>query len=77
MDVGQRSKQLVDVEFDLENGHGSLQFVEVSGCSIDGLGDVFEDEIEVDLIFLFRSVSANLQDTNMYVKIQLTRSPFE
>jgi hypothetical protein len=60
MDVGQRSKELVDVQLDLEDRHRSLHLVEVSRSSVDGLWDVLEDEIEVDFIFLFWSISISV-----------------
>ncbi len=57
MDVGQRSEELIDVQLDLEDRHGSLHLVEISRSSIDCLWDVLEDEIEVDFVLLFWSIS--------------------
>jgi hypothetical protein len=52
VDVGQRAEQLVDVQLDLENGHDGLELAEVSGGAVDGFGDVFQDQVEVDLVSL-------------------------
>lgn len=52
MNVGKRAKELVDVELDFKDRHGSLHFVEVSGCAVYGLGDVLEYEVQIDLILL-------------------------
>ena len=52
MYVGEGAEELVDVELDLEYGHGSLHLVEVARGSVDGLGDVFLDQVEVDLVLL-------------------------
>lgn len=52
VNVRQRSEQLVDVEFDLQDRHGCLHLVEVARGSVDRLGDVLEDKVEVDFIFL-------------------------
>ena len=54
MDIGQRSEELVNVQFDFEYWHGGLHLVEVTGGSVDGFGDVFEDEVEVNFIFLMQ-----------------------
>lgn len=53
MDVGQGAEELVDVELDFENGHDGLHLVEVSGSAVDGLGNEFQDQVEVDFIFLY------------------------
>jgi hypothetical protein len=50
--VGEGAEELVNVELDLEDGHDSLHLVKVSGGAVDGLGHEFEDEVEVDFIFL-------------------------
>lgn len=52
VDVCQSSKQLVNVQLDLENGHGGLHLVEKSRSSVDGLGHKFLHQVQVDLIFL-------------------------
>ena len=52
VDVGEGAEELVDVQLDLEDGHGGLELVEVSRSAVDGLGDEFEHEVQVDLIFL-------------------------
>lgn len=52
MDVGQRPEELVDVQLDLQHGHRSLEFVEVTGCTVNSLWDILENEVEVDFIFL-------------------------
>lgn len=53
VDVGKRSEQLVDVEFDLQHGHCGLQFVEIARCAVHRLWDIFEDEVEIHFIFLW------------------------
>jgi hypothetical protein len=43
VDVGERAEQLVDVELHLEDGHGGLEFVEVTAGAVDGLRDELEN----------------------------------
>ena len=74
MDVGQRSEELVDVQLDFEDRHGSLHLVEISRSSIDCLWDVLEDKIEVDFILLFWSISIPVDTQTRRVH---TRSPLE
>jgi hypothetical protein len=50
--VGEGAEELVDVEFDFENGHGRLHLVEVARSAVDSLRDILEDEVEIDFIFL-------------------------
>lgn len=57
VDVGKRAEQLVDVELDLKDGHGGLEFVEVPRGTVDGFWDELEDQVEVDFIFLRRDQS--------------------
>jgi hypothetical protein len=52
VDVGQRPEELIDVELNLQHGHCRLQLVEIPRCAVHGFGDVFEDKIEVNFIFL-------------------------
>lgn len=52
MNVGQRAKELVHVQLDLERRHGLLQFGVMTARTVDGLGDIFEDEVEVQFVFL-------------------------
>lgn len=52
VDVRERAEELVDVDFDLKNGHCSLQLIEVAGGAVYSLGDILEDEIQVDFFFL-------------------------
>lgn len=52
MDVRQRTEKLIDVELDLQYGHHGLHLVEVARSTIDGLWNVFQDKIEVDLVLL-------------------------
>jgi len=52
VDVGKRAEQLVDVQLNLEDGHGCLHLIKVAGRAVDGFGDKFEYEIEVDLVLL-------------------------
>ena len=54
VDVGERTEKLVDVKLDLEDRHRRLQLVEVTRGTIDGLGHVFQDQVQVHLIPLFR-----------------------
>jgi hypothetical protein len=56
MDVGERTKELVHVQFDLEHGHGLLEFGIMATSAIDSFWNVFEDEIEVNFIFLKQDV---------------------
>ena len=52
VDVRERAEELVHVELDLELGHGLLELDVVPRGAVDGLGDVLEDEVEVDLVLL-------------------------
>ena len=52
VNIRKRTEKLVDVELDLEYGHGGLEFVEIARCSIDCFGDVLEHEVEVDFVLL-------------------------
>lgn len=54
VNVGQGAEKLVDVKLNLQHRHGCLHLVEVSRRPVDGLGDVFEDKVEVHFIFLLR-----------------------
>ncbi len=53
VDVCQGAEELIDVELDFEDGHDSLHLVEISGGAVHGFGDVFEDEVQVDFVFLW------------------------
>lgn len=53
VDVGEGAEELVNVELDLENGHDGLHLVEVARGTVDGLGNEFEYEIQVDLVLLW------------------------
>jgi len=52
VDVRQRAEELVDIKLNFENGHNSFHLVKISGSSVDSLGDIFENEVEVDFVFL-------------------------
>lgn len=52
MYVRKRSEELVDVQLDFENRHRCFHLVEITRSSVDGLGNEFEDEVEVDFVFL-------------------------
>lgn len=52
MDVREGSEELIDEKLDLEDRHDSLHFVEVAGGAVNSLRDKFENEVEVNLIFL-------------------------
>ena len=62
VDVGKRAEQLVNVQLDLENGHGCLHLIEVAGRAVDGFGNKFEYEIEVDLVLLKPALVTGLRD---------------
>lgn len=53
MDICQRAEKLVDVQFYFEDRHRGPHLVEVPGCAVHCLGDILEDEIEVDFILLW------------------------
>lgn len=61
MDVRERTQELVHVEFDVVHRHRLLEFRVVSRCAVNRFGNVFEDEVQVDLI-LFGLQSAG-EDT--------------
>lgn len=52
MDVREGAEQLIDEKLDLEDGHDRLHLVEVTGGAVYSLRDEFENEVEVNLIFL-------------------------
>lgn len=52
VDVGERAEELVDVQLDLEDGHGGLELVEMSRGAVDRLRHVLLHQVEVDFIFL-------------------------
>lgn len=52
VDVCEGSEQLIDEKLDLEDRHDGLHLVEVAGGAVNSLRDEFENEVEVDLIFL-------------------------
>ena len=52
VDVGEGAEELVGIQFNLEHGHGLFEFGIVPACAINGFGNVFKHEVEVDLIFL-------------------------
>ena len=52
VNVCQGAEQLVNVKFNLQHGHCSFQLVEISRRTIDRLGNIFENKIQVDLVFL-------------------------
>ena len=43
VNVGEGAGELVEVEFDVEEGEGDFGFLVVAGDGVDGFGDVFED----------------------------------
>jgi len=53
VDVGEGAEELVDIELDFEYGHDGFHLVEVARRAVDGLGNEFEHEIEVDFILLW------------------------
>lgn len=56
VDISKRAKELVGVQLDFENGHGSLHLVEKARGAIDGLGNIFEHQVEVNLVLLERQI---------------------
>lgn len=50
--VGEGAEELVDIELDLECWHCCLHFVEISRGPVDGFGDVFLYEVQIDFILL-------------------------
>jgi hypothetical protein len=75
MDVGQRAEQLVDVQLDLEHGHDGLELAEVSRGAIDGFRDVFQDQVQVDLVSLRGSVAQGGQVGNSRARRCCSRRP--
>ncbi len=52
VNVGQGAEELVDVQLDLENRHCRLHLVEKSRSPVDRLGNIFLNQIKIDLILL-------------------------
>lgn len=59
VDVCQRPEELVHVQLDLEHWHDLLELCVVAQRAVDGLWDVFKDEVEVDFVFLAELVSSS------------------
>lgn len=53
VNVSQGAEKLVNVQLDLEDGHGRLHLVEESRSSVHRLRNEFLNQVEVDLIFLY------------------------
>lgn len=58
MDVCKRAEELVRVQLGLENWHDRLHLVEVARCSVHCLWHIFEHKVEVDLVLLWLTRSA-------------------
>lgn len=52
VDVCQRPEQLIDIQFDFQDGHHGLQLIEISRCTVDCFWYVFEDQVQVDFVSL-------------------------
>jgi hypothetical protein len=50
---------LVHVKLDLKNWHWLFKLDIMSAGTIDSLGDVFKDEVEIHLVFLIQKPSNN------------------
>jgi hypothetical protein len=71
VNVGQRSEQLINVEFDFEYGHGLLQLAKVSRGAVDCLWDIFKNEVEVDFISLLRvSLACEWPETTKHLPVR-------
>lgn len=55
VNVGERAEQLVCVQLHLEEWHGGLELIEVPRSTVDGLWDVFQYQVQVDLVLLLKS----------------------
>jgi hypothetical protein len=53
VDIGKRTEELIDVKLDFKDWHHSLHLVEVTRCTVDGFGDEFKHEVEVDFVLLW------------------------
>ena len=52
VDICKRTQELIHVELDLQHGHRLLELHVVTRSAVDSLWDVFENEVEVNLVFL-------------------------
>lgn len=52
VDVGEWAKKLIHVKFDLKHGHWLLEFCIMATSAIDCFWNIFENEIEIDFVFL-------------------------
>ena len=50
VNVGQGSEELIHVQFDVVHRHRLFEFRVVSRGSVNGFGNVFEYEVEVDFV---------------------------
>lgn len=73
VNVGQGSEELVDVQLDLQRGHGGLHFIEKTRGPIDGLRNKFLDQVEIDLILLI-SYQLKCIQTALRLYIHVRRS---
>lgn len=68
MDVREGSEELIDEKLDLEDGHDGLHFVEEAGGAVNSLRDEFENEVEVNLIFLQSKISLVHEKPNIVLQ---------
>ena len=66
MDVHKRSKQLIDVQFDLEKWHVRTCSGIVPRCPVDSFWHKFQYEIEVDFVRLMVDQTSDLYASATY-----------
>jgi len=68
VNVGQGSEELIHVQFDVVHRHRLFEFRVVSRGSVNGFGNVFEYEVEVDFILFGLSESESKVSSRVKMK---------
>lgn len=88
VNVRERAHELVHVQFDLQHWHRLLEFDIVPRRAVNGLGHIFQNKVQVDLVFLFSDADKIRRETKLIVRLRRketmkqcrkprTLSPFE
>ena len=67
VDIGKGTEKLVHVQFDLKHGHGLLEFGVMATSAVNGLGYIFQHEVQVNFIFLWDKV---IQDISSIYRLK-------
>ena len=67
-------EQLIHVEFDECDGYGLLLFAVLPGHLVHSLGDVLQDEVQVDLVLLLAAGVEKIQEAH---DVAVVKSPHD